>query len=107
MMSVTQYGELVKKAFPTATVGPAPREDEPAEKEQVMEDFSQGKPSCWCPPPWWKWGWTSNAVIMVIENAEQYGLSQLHQLRGASAGESTSPPASSSPTPKTRTPSSG
>lgn len=58
LQSVTQYGELVKEAFPTATVGVLHGKMKPAEKEQVMEAFSRGRCSCWCPPPWWRWAWT-------------------------------------------------
>ena len=83
MMSVTQYGELVKKAFPTATVGLLHGKMKPAEKEQVMEDFSQGKTQLLVSTTVVEVGVdVPNAVIMVIENAERYGLSQLHQLRG-------------------------
>ena len=83
MMSVTQYGELVKKAFPTATVGLLHGKMKPAEKEQVMADFSQGKTQLLVSTTVVEVGVdVPNAVIMVIENAERYGLSQLHQLRG-------------------------
>lgn len=73
----------MKKAFPTATVGLLHGKMKPAEKEQVMEDFSQGKTQLLVSTTVVEVGVdVPNAVIMVIENAERYGLSQLHQLRG-------------------------
>ena len=83
MMSVLQYGETVKEAFPTSTVGVLHGKMKPAEKEQVMEAFSQGKIQLLVSTTVVEVGVdVPNAVIMVIENAERYGLSQLHQLRG-------------------------
>ncbi len=83
MMSVTQYGEMAQKAFPTARVGILHGKMKPGEKEQVMEEFSQGKLQLLVSTTVVEVGVdVPNAVIMVIENAERYGLSQLHQLRG-------------------------
>lgn len=83
MQSVTQYAEMVEKAFPSASVGVLHGKMKPAEKERVMASFSRGETQLLVSTTVVEVGVdVPNAVIMVIENAERYGLSQLHQLRG-------------------------
>ena len=83
MASVTEYAERLKEFFPTAAIGLLHGKMKPAEKDRVMEEFSEGKTDILVSTTVVEVGVdVPNAVIMMIENAERYGLSQLHQLRG-------------------------
>jgi ATP-dependent DNA helicase RecG len=54
-----------------------------AAKQQAMEDFSSGRTSLLVATTVIEVGVdVPNATIMIIEHAERFGLSQLHQLRG-------------------------
>ncbi len=84
LIAATEYAaELEKEHFPEYRVGLLHGKMKPKDKEKVMADFSKGEIDLLVSTTVIEVGVdVPNAVIMVIENAERFGLSQLHQLRG-------------------------
>lgn len=75
--------ELAQGFFKSYSVGLLHGRMKPREKNQVMSGFVGGEIDLLVSTTVIEVGVdVPNAVIMVIENAERFGLSQLHQLRG-------------------------
>lgn len=75
--------EKLNTAFPEVNFGLLHGRMKPAEKEEVMSDFRERKFDVLVSTTVIEVGVdVPNANIMVIEHAERFGLSQLHQLRG-------------------------
>ena len=74
---------LQEKIFPEFTVGLVHSKLKPKDKEEVMAEFAAGKINILVATSVVEVGVNvTNATIIVIEGAERFGLSQLHQLRG-------------------------
>jgi ATP-dependent DNA helicase RecG len=74
---------LSSEVFPHRTVALIHGRLPSAEKEAVMQAFSQGRTDLLVSTTVVEVGVdVANASVMLIEHAERYGLSQLHQLRG-------------------------
>ena len=83
-VSANEYYESLKNGeFSDYSVGLLHGKMKPKEKEAVMRSFADGEIQLLIATTVIEVGIdVPNAVIMVIENAERFGLSQLHQLRG-------------------------
>lgn len=80
--AVSEY-EKLKAQFPEITFGLLHGKMKPHEKEQVMELFRHQQIQVLVSTTVIEVGVdVPNANIMIIEHAERFGLSQLHQLRG-------------------------
>ena len=79
----TYFRELQCGAFSGVPMGLIHGKLTPAQKAQAMEDFASGRTKILVSTTVIEVGVdVPNANVMVIENAECFGLSQLHQLRG-------------------------
>ena len=83
LQSVNAYIETAKKALSPYNIEAVHGKMTASEKNRIMEDFASGKIDVLVSTTVIEVGINvPNATIMVIENAEKFGLSQLHQLRG-------------------------
>ena len=77
------FQELTKGILKEVSIGLMHGKMNANEKEEVMQAFAEGKTQVLISTTVIEVGINvPNAVIMVIENAERFGLAQLHQLRG-------------------------
>ena len=84
LISAKEYAEhLSETAFRGYNLGLLHGKMKPKEKDNVMNAFSRGDVQILVSTTVVEVGVdVPNATIMLIENAERFGLSQLHQLRG-------------------------
>jgi ATP-dependent DNA helicase RecG len=74
---------MLRKALPALRVGIVHGRMKPAEKDRIMRSFKAGEVDVLVATTVIEVGVdVPNASLMIIENAERMGLSQLHQLRG-------------------------
>ena len=84
LRSATEYADFLQKVvFPELSVGLMHGQMKATDKDSVMEAFSKGNIHILVATTVVEVGVNvPNATLMVIENAERFGLAQLHQLRG-------------------------
>ncbi len=84
LANVVDYSEELRKKFPPeVTVDMLHGRMKPAEKNEVMQRFASGETKVLVSTTVVEVGVNvPNATVMMVENAERFGLAQLHQLRG-------------------------
>lgn len=82
--NVTQYAEDLRQSLlPEISVGVLHGQMKPDEKNKIMESFLAGETDVLVSTTVIEVGINNpNATVMMVENAERFGLAQLHQLRG-------------------------
>jgi ATP-dependent DNA helicase RecG len=78
-----EYKTIAESVFPEFSVGLLHGRMKAVEKEEVMEDFRRGKHHVLVSTTVIEVGVdVPNATVMLVQDANRFGLSQLHQLRG-------------------------
>ena len=81
--ATTEYERLQREVFPNLRLGLLHGAMKAAEKDQVMRQFRDGELDILVATSVIEVGIDiPNATVMVIEDADRFGLSQLHQFRG-------------------------
>jgi len=81
--AVAEYQRLSQEVFPDLRLGLLHGRIPASEKEEAMRLFRDGKTDILVSTPVVEVGIdVPNAVVMLIEGADRFGLSQLHQFRG-------------------------
>ena len=81
--NVIDYAEKLKKELPEIKVAYLHGKMKAAEKNEIMEAFGRNEIQVLVSTTVIEVGINvPNATVMMVENAERFGLSQLHQLRG-------------------------
>ena len=82
--NVTDYTACIREIFPAdITIGMLHGKMKPKEKNLIMEQFASGEIQILVSTTVVEVGVNvPNATVMMVENAERFGLAQLHQLRG-------------------------
>lgn len=83
LKSAVQYAEDLQQRLPSLTVSFMHGRMKSKEKDEIMEGFVNGEIQVLVSTTVIEVGVNvPNACLMIVENAERFGLSQLHQLRG-------------------------
>lgn len=83
LISATEHAETLKAALPGLNIACVHGKMKAKEKEAVMSAFVSGEIDVLVSTTVVEVGVdVPNAALMIVENAERFGLSQLHQLRG-------------------------
>ncbi len=83
LKSAEEHCQTLARQLPDCRVACVHGKMKPAEKESAMAAFSRGETDVLVSTTVVEVGVdVPNATLMIIENAERFGLSQLHQLRG-------------------------
>ena len=82
--NVIQYAQMLRSQFaPSVRISYLHGKMKAVDKQKVMDDFSEGKIDVLVSTTVVEVGVNvPNATVMMVENAERFGLAQLHQLRG-------------------------
>ncbi len=83
LKAAVQYADELSERLPDIRIGFVHGKLKAAEKDTVMNNFAEGNIDVLVSTTVIEVGVNvPNATLMIVENAERFGLSQLHQLRG-------------------------